>query len=318
MSAIINLNEIRSIVKRIDVIAAMKEGFIQYSNGNTVVPPVGELLFDNPPGDVHIKYGYIKGDDFYVIKIASGFYDNLKLGIPSGQGLMLLFNQKTGQLEAVLLDEGHLTNIRTAAAGALAAKYFAPKELKAVGIIGTGVQAKLQLLHLQENNPCRTVWLWGRSKEHAQKLKSELGDNFDVNLASTCTEVAQNANLIISTTPSEIPLLKAGDIKAGTLLVAVGSDTQDKQELEGEILQNADLVIADSLPQSKSRGEIYQALKVGTITEDKIVELGTAIQDSNLHRSSDEQTIVVDLTGVAVQDIMIASAVYLHFSKMKQ
>ena len=158
MPTIINLNEIRSIVKAIDVIATMKEGFIQYSNGNTVVPPVGELLFDNPPGDVHIKYGYIKGDDFYVIKIASGFYDNLKLGIPSGQGLMLLFNQKTGQLVAVLLDEGHLTNIRTAAAGALAAKYFAPKELKAIGIIGTGIQAKLQLQYLQENNPCRSVW----------------------------------------------------------------------------------------------------------------------------------------------------------------
>ena len=92
MSTIIDLQEIQSIVKTIDVINAMKEGFIQYSNGNTVVPPVGELLFDDPPGDVHIKYGYIKGDDFYVIKIASGFYDNLKLGIPSGQGLMLLFN----------------------------------------------------------------------------------------------------------------------------------------------------------------------------------------------------------------------------------
>ena len=318
MSTTINLKEIRSIVKTIDVIAAMREGFIQYSNGNTVVPPVGELLFDNPPGDVHIKYGYIKGDDFYVIKIASGFYDNQKLGIPSGQGLMLLFNQRTGQLEAVLLDEGHLTDIRTAAAGALAASYFAPKELKAIGIIGTGVQAKLQLQYLQENNPCRTVWLWGRSKEHAQEMKSELGDEFDVNIATTCTEVAQNANLIISTTPSEIPLLKAGDIKAGTLIVAVGSDTQDKQELEGALLKKADLVIADSLPQSKSRGEIYQAVKAGTITEDKIVELGTAIQDSNLQRSSDEQIIVVDLTGVAVQDIMIASAVYSQFTKMKQ
>ena len=171
MSTIINLKEIQSIVKSIDVVAAMKEGFIQYSNGNTIVPPVGELLFDNPPGDVHIKYGYIKGDDFYVIKIASGFYNNPKLGIPSGQGLMLLFNQKTGQLEAVLLDEGHLTDIRTAAAGALAARYFAPKEIRSIGIVGSVVQAKLQLLHLQEHTPCRTVWLWGRSEDNAQKLK---------------------------------------------------------------------------------------------------------------------------------------------------
>jgi ornithine cyclodeaminase len=208
-----------------------------------------------------------------------------------------------------------LTNIRTAAAGALAVKHFAPKELKAIGIIGTGIQAKLQLLYLQENNPCKTVWLWGRSKEHAQKLKSELGNDFDVNIASTCAEVAQNANVIITATPSEIPLLKSKDIKAGTLIVAVGSDTENKQELESEILQNADLVIADSIPQSKSRGEIYQAVKAGSISEDKIMELGSAIQHSNLQRTNEEQIIVVDLTGVAVQDIMIASAVYSHFSK---
>ncbi|MDH3649643.1 MAG: ornithine cyclodeaminase family protein [Saprospiraceae bacterium] len=318
MSTIINLKEIKAIVKTIDVIAAMKEGFIQYSNGNTVVPPVGELIFDNPPGDVHIKYGYIKDDHFYVIKIASGFYENPKMGIPSGQGLMLLFDQKTGQPVAVLLDEGHLTDIRTAAAGALAVKYFAPKELKAIGIIGTGMQANLQLLYLQEHNPCSTVWLWGRNKAHALKLKAGLGNDFDVTIASTCTEVAQNANVIITTTPSEVPLLKAGDIMAGTLIVAVGSDTRDKQELDSEILQNADLVIADSLPQSTSRGEIYQAIKAGSIAREEVVELGTAIQDPNLQRVDDEQIIVVDLTGVAVQDIMIASAVYMQFSKMNR
>ena len=318
MSIIVNLKEINSVVKTIDVIAAMEEGFIQYSNGNTVVPPVGELLFDDPPGDVHIKYGYIRDDDYYVIKIASGFYGNTQLGLPSGQGLMLLFNQKTGQLEAILLDEGHLTNIRTAAAGALAAKYFAPKKLESIGIIGTGIQAKLQLLHTQKNNPCTKVWLWGRNKEHAQKLKSELGDNFEVNIAATTTEVAQNANLIVTTTPSEIPLLKTDDIRSGTTIIAVGSDTKDKQELETEILQKADLVIADSIPQSKSRGEIYQAVKKGSISEEKIVELGTAIQHSHLQRMNDEQTIVVDLTGVAVQDIMIATAVYTNILKINQ
>ncbi|MDF1575712.1 MAG: hypothetical protein P1P86_11045 [Bacteroidales bacterium] len=301
-----------------DVLEAMKKGFMEYSKGNTVVPPVGELLFEDPPGDVHIKYGYIKGGEFYVIKIASGFYDNPKMGIPSGQGLMLLFKQKTGQPEAVLLDEGYLTDIRTAAAGALAARYFAPGKLKAAGIIGTGVQARLQLEYLQKNAVCRTVWLWGRNREHAEKMKAELDHQFEVHLASTCKEVAQNAGIIFTTTPSEVPLLKAGDIEAGTLIVAVGSDTADKQELESALLQKADLVIADSLPQSKNRGEIYQAVKAGSISDDKVVELGTAIQHRELQRSDDRQIIVVDLTGVAVQDIMIASAVYDQYSKMKK
>ena len=145
MTTVIELEKIKSLLKEVDLVAAMTAGFRQYSNGNTVVPPVGELLFENPPGDVHIKYGYIKNDDFYVIKIASGFYENKELGIPSSQGMMLLFNQKTGQTVAVLLDEGYLTDVRTAAAGAVAAKYFAPKKIEAIGIIGTGMQAKMQL-----------------------------------------------------------------------------------------------------------------------------------------------------------------------------
>jgi len=315
MPAIIKLKEIKDIAKNIDVIAAMQEGFIQYSNGNTVVPPVGELLFENPPGDVHIKYGYIKQNDFYVIKIASGFYENSKLGLPSSQGLMLLFSQKTGALKCILLDEGHLTNIRTAAAGALAAKYFAPKQLNAVGIIGTGTQAKMQLLQLQKSKPCKTVWLWGRNKDHTQQLKTALGEEYEVHIATTCAEVAQNTNLIITTTPSETPLLKAADIKAGTLIIAVGSDTKDKQELESEILQKADLLIVDSIPQSKSRGEVYKATMAALITPEKVVELGQAIQQSNLQRTSENQIIVVDLTGVAVQDIMIASTVFSHHNK---
>lgn len=313
MATIINRSEIESILPQVDVIKAMEEGFIQYSNGNCVVPPVGELLFEDPPGDVHIKYGYIKGDDYYVIKIASGFYNNPQLGISSGQGMMLLFNQKTGQLVSVLLDEGHLTDIRTGAAGALAVKHFAPQKVNAIGIIGTGVQAKLQMLLTQLNNPCKIIWLWGRNKDKAEKLKTEWGENYDVRIASSAKEVAENAHVIITTTPSETPLLISDDIQPGTLIVAVGSDTEKKQELDSNLLKKADKIIADSLPQSKSRGEIFRAVQDGAITRDKVVELGNAIQNPDLHGTKENEITVVDLTGVAVQDIMITSAVYDNF-----
>jgi len=315
MATIINLNEIKSILKNIDVIAAMEEGFVQYSNGNTVVPPVGELLFEDPKGDAHIKYGYIKNDDDYVIKIASGFYDNVKIGIPSSQGLMLLFDQKTGVPKAVLLDEGHLTDIRTAAAGALAAKYFAPKKIKSIGIIGTGIQAKLQLQYLQIHTPCTVVWVWGRNKENAKKFKNELGSNFNIKIAESPSELAKKCNLIVTTTPSKIALLKAEDIIKGTHITAVGSDTEHKQELESTLLKKADIVIADSIPQSKSRGEIYRAVFDNELSEEKVIELGTAIQNSNVQRTNDAQITVVDLTGVAVQDIMITKAVYNGYLK---
>jgi ornithine cyclodeaminase len=315
MATVINLKEIKRILKNVDVVAAMEEGFIQYSNGNTVVPPVGELLFEKPKGDAHIKYGYIKNDDYYVIKIASGFYENAKLGIPSSQGMMLIFDQKTGVPKAVLLDEGFLTDIRTAAAGALAAKYFAPKKIKAIGIIGTGIQAKLQLQYLQKHTPCKSVWVWGRNKNNVGKFINEVGADFDIHSAESPSELAKHCNLIVTTTPSELALLKADDIQKGTHITAVGSDTEHKQELESKILKKADIVIADSIPQSKSRGEIYKAVKNGDISEDIIIELGTAIQDSKLQRTNNDQITVVDLTGVAVQDIMITKTVYNGYLK---
>lgn len=315
MAKVIRLEEIKSILPSINIVDEMEKGFIQYSNGKTVVPPVGELLFDNPKGDAHIKYGYIKDDDFYVVKIASGFYENTKLGIPSSQGLMLVFNQKTGQPEAVLLDEGHLTDIRTAAAGALAAKYFAPKQIKAIGIIGTGIQARLQLEYLQKTSPCKTVWVWGRSNNSAEKFKKDLETDFDINIAKTPQEVAANCNLIVTTTPSEHPLLKAEHIQSGTHITAIGSDTANKQELESAIFKKTDLVIADSIPQSKNRGEIFRATEDNCIAPDKIIELGTSIQDVSIQRTNDNQISVVDLTGVAVQDIMIASSVYRAYLK---
>jgi ornithine cyclodeaminase len=298
MAKVIRLNEIKTILASIDVVSEMEEGFKQYSNGNTVVPPVGELLFNNPKGDAHIKYGYIKNDAFYVVKIASGFYENSKLGIPSSQGMMLVFNQKTGQPEAILLDEGYLTDIRTAAAGALAGKYFAPKHIKAIGIIGTGIQAQLQLEYLQKTSPSKTVWVWGRNSKNTMKFKNDLNHKYDINIANSPSEVAKYCNLIVTTTPSEEALLKADDIQPGTHITAVGSDTAGKQELESELLHKADIIIADSILQSKNRGEIFKATSDNCLKEDEVIELGKAIQNLSLQRNNDNQISIVDLTGV--------------------
>lgn len=313
MATIIQLQDILSIVKSIDVVSAMEEAFVQYSNGNAVVPPVAELLFEKPKGDAHIKYGYIKNDELYCIKIASGFYENPKLGISSSQGLMLLFSQKTGEPVAILLDEGKLTDIRTAAAGALAAKYFGPEKVNAIGIIGTGIQARLQLQNLQKITNCKTVWIWGRSNQNTNQFKEDIDSSFDVSIASSPAELASHCNLIVTTTPSNTPLLFADEIMPGTHITAVGSDTSAKQELESKMLSKADMVIADSISQSKSRGEIFRAIEDGAINSAKIIELGSAIQNKEARRTKVEQISIVDLTGVAVQDIMIATAVYKNY-----
>ena len=131
-------SEIADVLPTVDVQSAIEEAFAAYSRGEAVVPPVGEMSFDDPPGEVHLKYGYLKNGEHYVVKIASGFYDNPSLGLPSSQGLMLLFDQATGVLSSVLLDEGKLTDLRTGAAGAVAARHLAPERIEAIGVGGTG------------------------------------------------------------------------------------------------------------------------------------------------------------------------------------
>ncbi len=309
---VLTLPEIQSILPNIDLLPTIEAGFAGYSAGNAVVPPVGELLFDSPPGDVHLKYGYLKEDDYYVIKIASGFYDNPKLGLPSSNGLMLLFSQKTGALKCVLLDEGYLTDIRTAAAGAIAAKYLAPKTVKRIGIIGTGIQARLQLQHLLPLTDCRDVIVWGRSQEALNAYVKDI-EQWGVTASTTMEtrEIGQTCNVIVTTTPATAPLLQAEDLGNQELLItAMGADTSHKQELDANILAKADMIVADSIPQCLERGEIFKALQAGVIEKTQLVELGQILLGQQPSRTADQRLVVADLTGVAVQDIQIAKAVY--------
>lgn len=308
---VINLNQIKNILATQDIIPCIEVGFAAYSQGKTVIPPVGELLFKNPPGDVHIKYGYMIDDDYYVIKIASGFYENPQINLPSSNGLMLLFSQKTGELLSILLDEGYLTDIRTAAAGAIAAKYLAPNLVHCIGIIGTGTQAKLQLQFLKTSVSCHEVIVFGRSAAKLLKFQQEM-DVFGFNIKTTqsINDITSNCNLIVSTTPASIPILFASNINQGTHITAVGADSPHKQELDENIFALADLIVADSISQCIEHGDIAHAIKNKIITPDQLVELGDIINGKYPGRINDQQITIADLTGLAVQDIQIAKAVY--------
>jgi len=310
MPEIFNREQIERALEGVDVTAAIEEGFVAYSEGKVVVPPVGELILEDPPGDVHIKYGYIKKDDYFVIKIASGFYDSIKLGL-APDGMMLVFSQKTAKLECILLDECHLTNVRTAAAGAVVAKYLAPKKVERIGVFGAGVQGRMQVKDLLPIVDCRDVIVWGRGEEELEAYREAMsGLGLEIQTTEDPSEIAATCNLIVTSTPSRSPLLRAEQIRAGTHITAMGADTQEKQELESAILGKADLVVADSIEQCRVRGEIYHALKAGVLKDGDAVELGKVIADPALQRTDDSQITVADLTGVAVQDIQISKAVY--------
>tara|TARA_Y100000588_G_C14128440_1_gene870440 strand:- start:280 stop:1212 length:933 start_codon:yes stop_codon:yes gene_type:complete len=304
---IISLEHIKSILPQVDLIQEIESGFKAYSNDLVVVPPVGELSFQSPPGDVHIKYGYIKGDEVYVIKIASGFYKNTSTGLPAGNGMMLVFNQKTGQPVAMLQDECYLTDIRTAVAGAITAKYLAPKHVECIGIVGTGVQARLQLQYLRDIIECNNVIVWGRSSDALSDYKEAMTKHgYKIKTATDISDIIDYCQLIVTCTPSEEVLINR--VNPGTHITAMGSDTISKRELSSDVLLQADIVVTDSRSQSKKRGEIYQASKDG-FSVNGTTELGEIILGTAQSRTQQEQITIADLTGVAVQDIQISKAI---------
>ncbi len=308
---VFNLEQIKSVMEQIDITPFIEEGFVAYSQGKVVVPPVGEMIFENPPADVHIKYGYIKDDDYFAIKIASGFYENFKIDLPTSDGLILLFSQRDGTLASILLDECYLTNVRTAVAGQVVAKYMAPSKIDCIGVFGTGVQGRMQVEYLKPVVDCRNIMVWGLPQDNFDTYKQDMEKlGFSVQTTRDAGEVTEKCRLIITATPSKTPFIDVKQIKPGTHITAMGSDTPQKQELDPKILQKADMIVADSIEQCLSRGEIFKALQAGLVKKEDLIELGDVIAGGQPGRTSDEQITVADLTGVAVQDIQIAKAVH--------
>jgi len=311
MSLVADWSQIEPVLAGVDLLEEMAQGFRAYSAGRCVVPSVGELLLDEPRAEDHIKYGYVRGGEHYVVKIASGFPGNPALGLSGGDGLMLLFKQETGQLARVLLDEGHLTDERTAAAGALASRTLAPAEVNRIGVIGTGVQARLQAAHHARVFPGAELLIWGRDAEKAAACATELSSAglsaVPVDAPETlCAECA----VIVTTTAATEPVLRADWVRPGTHITAVGSDTPEKQELEVALLARADRVFCDSLEQCLLRGEVSQALRAGVIEAQAVSELGAVLLDAAPGRGRADDVTICDLTGVAVQDLHIAEAVH--------
>lgn len=299
-------SEIEGVINIPYLMEKIEEGLCLASQGGAVIAPVSSLQFKDPKGDVHIKSGALLGGDVFVIKIASGFYANPLLGLPSSNGAMLLFSQKTGALMTILLDEGLLTDLRTGLAGAIAAKYLAPPNITKIGIIGAGTQAREQLHHLQYVTQCRDVLVWGRDHLKMQKFASDpYLEMFRISFSTSIEDITQYCNLIVTTTPSRQPLLFGHQIRPGTHITAIGADDIGKQELDSTVFDCADLVVVDSLDQCSHYGDLSRAKNIDL---NSVIELGTLIL-APLKRQPDWITIA-DLTGIAIEDLQIANTIY--------
>ncbi|GAK29026.1 ornithine cyclodeaminase family protein [Serratia liquefaciens] len=303
----------RQILEAFDADATtllLKEGFIAYSQRQVQQPPVQHFLFEQAAGDCCIKSAWLEGDEQFVLKVSSGFYRNPAQGLASNQGLMMAFSAHTGEPQALLLDEGWLTALRTALAGRIVAELCAPTEISAIGIVGCGMQALLQLQQLKSVTACREVWVWGRSEQALQAYRrSAEAEGFRVNISQDAAELAAYCRLIITTTPSREPILRAADIQPGTHITAVGADAHGKQELESGLVARADVLLADSVSQCTEYGEIATAYRQGLLASMPIVELGTALAQGKQVRNDPEQITLADLTGLAIQDVQIVKGI---------
>ena len=313
MTIILQANEIKKCVQlNKQLIPIIEESFKSLALGKVTMPPILRLDIEKYHGESDVKAAYIEGLDSYAIKIASGFFNNPQLGLPSSNGLMILLDSETGVLKSVLLDEGYLTDIRTATAGAIAAKHLSNRNSKKAGIIGAGVQANLQLEALSLVRNIDTVYIWARDLNKAEQfIRNHKKLNINFHICVSAEEVVNQSEIIVTTTPSKSPLIKSEWLKKGLHITAMGSDAEQKNELDPLIIKECDLYVPDSLSQTKILGELHHAIEKNLIPSDiSYNEIGKVILDSSLGRRKKDDITVCDLTGTGVQDTAIARQTY--------
>lgn len=309
---ILSRTEIEALVDLDAGLLAVEQAYIAASQGHATIPPVGYIAFPEADGDCHIKYGHIAGDPIFVVKIASGFYRNPSIGLSTSNGMMLALSATTGQLEAILLDEGFLTDLRTGLGGAIATRALCRADARRVAVIGSGIQAGMQIrcLHRAMKDRSLAFTLWARSETKAAGIVGTLAkEGIAVELAGDLESLCRSADIIITTTPAREPLVRSDWIRPGTHITAIGADAPGKQELETALVVRADRRIADRLEQSLAHGEFSTAFGTGAITPESCSELGAVLDGTAKGRQNQDEITIADLTGIAVQDIAITRAI---------
>jgi len=274
-------DDVRAALPMPACIDAVEAAFISYSSGAAELPDVIHLDVPEAGGEIHVKAGHLHGAPAYAVKASSGFTG---VDPPALDGLVVVFDARSGAPSAFLLDGGFVTDQRTGAAGGVAARWLAPERVDIVAVLGTGVQARKQVEALRVVRPgLREIRVWGRDPERA----------------------ARAADVVITCTASREPLLMADHVRPGAHVTALGSDGAGKQELDPELLRAADMVVVDALEQCLRLGELQHAPELA----DRAVEVGRICAGKEPGRTSDDQLTMIDLTGVGVQDVAAANAV---------
>lgn len=307
---IVTESELRKAV-RLDgeAIAAVEDAFAALAGGQVIMPPILSMDIPQAHGEVDVKTAWIPGFDGFAIKVSPGFFDNPKIGLPSLNGLMILFSATTGLVQALFLDNGYLTDVRTAAAGAVAAKHMAPETIETAGVMGTGVQARLQIEAAHLVRPFSRVLVWGRDAAKAEACAAEIASALGIEARAEAdpARLVAGSQLVVTATPAREPILKADWLHRGLHITAMGSDQAGKNEIEPAALAAADCYICDRVSQAETLGELRSAVAGGFWPDGAPAELGAVITGSVSARRSDGDITICDLTGTGAQDTAIAT-----------
>ena len=275
--------------------------------GEGSMPPIMRIDIPEHNGEIDIKSAFLPGYSGIAVKVSAGFFDNPGRGLPSLGGLMMVFEAETGVPRSALFDNGYLTDLRTGLAGAVAARHLTREDVDTVGILGAGMQARMQLEALKLVRPIRKAIVWARREEQAKQFAVEIADTMeiDVTVARSPNE-ASAADVLVTTTPSTGPLVTTDMLHHGLHVTAVGADAETKQEIDVKAVSAADLFVSDSVAQSTRLGELRAAIASGFDLE-RAVELGAVITGEATGRTDDDQITICDLTGTGAQDTAIAS-----------
>ena len=306
---VVSETEIRALVDTGTAREAITEAFRALQRGEATLPSVISMPFRDPVGVAHVKAGHLHGDDVWTVKV-SGDFDPGDGGPVLHSGVMLVLSAVDGDLVAVLADNGFLTELRTGAAGAVAADLLARPDSSSVAIVGAGSQARFQLDALLEVRSIDSVRVASRSRERAQLFVDECAaKDLSVRLCESVEEAVRGADIVVTVTPSTAPLVESTWLEPGTHVTAVGSDEPTKQELDAAVLARAAVVAVDDRRQAANLGELHHAIAAGLRTAEDVVTLGELLDGVHAGRTGADEITVADLTGVGVQDAAIAALV---------
>ena len=262
-------------------------------------------------GHADALYGFKSGFDREALNLgvkAGGYWPgNMQKGLTNHQSTIFLFDANTGKIQAAI-GGNLLTALRTAAAAAVSVAYLARKDAKVLGIIGAGHQAKFQLEAVAKQRKFEKILAWNRSPEKLKGL-AVISENLGLPFQSvSLPELGAQSDAIITITSSFVPILKSIDVKPGTHIACMGTDTKGKQEVETALLARA-TIFTDEPAQAVSIGECQHAIASGILKLEDISELGSVIIGDHMGRSSDHEITVYDGTGVALQDLAVAKVV---------